>query len=246
MLGKAGDAGARPGMRFGENGMHITDVEILEVAIDDEAIANLLGDAQHDAVQSNIRLISAQRGLDVAKKQEAIARETAVAQAETRRKLTELEIESIAARFRVALASVQGELDEAKAREAAAVAKNAAVDVDHKANLRRSDEIESAQLMIAKSRQALALEALAAEVDAVVKRFGAAQGGFSEALLALSSRETLAKVAEAMSVQSFVGGKTLTDVIDKVFAGTPLAGIMDKVKDRVSGGNGEHKLPAGT
>ncbi len=40
-----------------------------------------------------------------------------------------------------------------------------------------------------------------------------------------------------MSVQAFVGGKTLTDVIDKVFAGTPLAGIMDKVKSR-TGSNG--------
>jgi hypothetical protein len=85
----------------------------------------------------------------------------------------------------------------------------------------------------------LALEALAAEVDAVVKRFGAAQGGFSEALLALSSRETLAKVAEAMSVQAFVGGKTVVDVIDKVFAGTPLAGLLDKVKHRSAGANGE-------
>ncbi|KAB2898706.1 MAG: hypothetical protein F9K40_11120, partial [Kofleriaceae bacterium] len=222
MLGRVketGDGGARPGMHFAENGMHVTDVEILEVSIDDEAIASLLGDAQHDAVQSNIKLLSAQRGLDVAKKQEVIARETAVAQAETRRKLTELEIEAIAARFRVALATVEGELEEAKGREAAAVARNAAVDVDHKANLRRSDEIEAAQLAVARGRQALALEALAAEVEAVVKRFEAAQGGFSEALLALSSRETLAKVAEAMSVQSFVGGKTLTDVIDKVFAG---------------------------
>ncbi len=246
MLGKAEKSDkpdkpdvVRPGMRFPENGMHVTDVEVLEVSIDDEAISNLLGDAQHDAVQSNIKLIGAQRGLEVVKKQENIARETAIAQAETRRKLAELEIEAIAARFRVALAGVQGELDEAKAREGAAVARNAAVDVDHKANLRRSDEIEAAALTTARGRQTLALEALAAEVSAVVQRFEAAQGGFSEALLALSSRETLAKVAEAMSVQSFVGGKTLTDVIDKVFAGTPLAGLMDKVKDRVVGGNGE-------
>jgi hypothetical protein len=69
-----------------------------------------------------------------------------------------------------------------------------------------------------------------------VQRFGAAQGGFSEALLALSNHELLAKVAEAMSVQAFVGGKTLTDVIDKVFAGTPLAGVMERVKARVGNG----------
>ena len=239
MLGKAGDGGARTGMRFAENGMRITDVEILEVAIDDEAIAELLNHAQHEAVQSNITLLRAQRGLDVTRRQEQIARETADAQAETKRKLTELEIEQLGARMRVVLAQLHGELDEAKARQATAVASNAAVDVDHQAGLARQRATEEASLAATRARQVLALEALAAEVDAVVKRFGAAQGGFSEALLALSSRETLAKVAEAMSVQAFVGGKTVVDVIDKVFAGTPLAGLLDKVKHRSAGANGE-------
>jgi major vault protein len=190
-------------------------------------------------VQSNITLLRAQRGLDVTRRQEQIARETADAQAETKRKLTELEIEQLGARMRVALAQLHGELDEAKARQATAVASNAAVDVDHQAGLARQRATEEASLAATRARQVLALEALAAEVDAVVKRFGAAQGGFSEALLALSSRETLAKVAEAMSVQAFVGGKTVVDVIDKVFAGTPLAGLLDKVKHRSAGANGE-------
>ena len=240
MLGKAGDGGARPGMRFAENGMHITDVEILEVRIDDEAIAELLGQAQHEAVQSNITLLRAQRGLEVARRQEQIARDTADAHAETQRKLTELEIEQVAARARIALAQIKAELDEAKAKETTAAARNAALDVDHRAALARQTATEDASVAATRARQTLALEALATEVDAVVKRFGAAQGGFSEALLALSSREVLAKVAEAMSVQAFVGGKTVVDVIDKVFAGTPLAGLLDKVKDRSAGGsNGE-------
>ena len=63
-------------------------------------------------------------------------------------------------------------------------------------------------------------------------------------MLALGNAEVLAKVAEAMSVQSFVGGKTLTDVIDKVFAGTPLAGVMDKVKAKTTPTNGKPALPA--
>ena len=75
------------------------------------------------------------------------------------------------------------------------------------------------------------LEALRAEVDAAVAAVRRGAGRASrEALLALGNHEVLAKVAEAMSVQTFVGGKTLTDVIDKVFAGTPLAGVMDRVK----------------
>jgi len=49
------------------------------------------------------------------------------------------------------------------------------------------------------------------------------------------------KIAEAMSVQQFVGGKSLTDVIDKVFAGTPLAGLLDRVKTTPATANGGNR-----
>ena len=230
ILGRSDEKGARPGMRFPENGMRVTDVEILDVRIDDKAIATLLGQAQHEAVQSNIAVLRARRGLDMTEKQEAIARGEAEARAETAKRLAELEVSATADRLRVALATVQAELDQAEAQQQAALARNAVADTEHAARLAREKSAAELDTQIQTAKQALVLAALEAEVKAAVARFGAAQGGFSEALLALSNREVLAKVAEAMSVQSFVGGKTLTDVIDKVFAGTPLAGIMDKVK----------------
>jgi major vault protein len=242
ILGKPDEKGKRAGMLFHENGMRISDVEILGVTIDDEDIAGLLGDAQHEAVQSNIALLRARRGLEMTEKKEAIARGEADARAETARKLAELEVAATTDRLRVALAAVQAELQEAEAQKAAAVARNAVLDADHTATLARHKATTDLETATRAAHQQLVLEALKAEVEAAVQRFGAAQGGFSEALLALSNQETLAKVAEAMSVQSFVGGKTLTDVIDKVFAGTPLAGLMDRVKTRATNG---HALPAG-
>ncbi len=225
-----GTAEQRIGMQFPENGMHVTDVEVLGATIDDEGIAALLGDAQHEAVESNIMVLRAQRGLELTAKREAISRGEADARAETARRLAELEVAATTDRLRVAMAQIQAELDQAAAHKQAAVARNAIADVDHAAGLARQKQASELETSIEAAHQALVLQALKAEVDNAVARFGAAQGGFSEALLALSNHEVLAKVAEAMSVQSFVGGKTLTDVIDKVFAGTPLAGLMDKVK----------------
>ena len=246
ILGKPDDKGARAGMRFAENGMRVTDVEILDVRIDDKAIATLLGQAQHEAVQSNIAILRARRGLEMTEKQEAIARGEAEARAETAKRLAELEVAASADRLRVALATVQAELEQAEAQKHAAIAKNAVADAEHAARLAREQAAAALESQIQAARQKLTLEALEAEVNAAVARFGAAQGGFSEALLALSNREVLAKVAEAMSVQSFVGGKTLTDVIDKVFAGTPLAGMMDRVKTKVANGNGHAPPPTTT
>ncbi len=227
---------ARPGMKFDENGMRVTDVEVLEVTIDDDDIAELLGDAQHEAVQSNIALLRARRGLEMTEKKEVIARGEAEARAATANKLAELEISATADRLRVALASVEAELEQAEAQKRAAIARNAVTDTEHASELARQKAASALDTETRAAHQALVLEALKAEVEAAVQRFGAAQGGFSEALLALSNQETLAKVAEAMSVQSFVGGKTLTDVIDRVFAGTPLAGLMDRVKTRATNG----------
>jgi len=49
LLGRASDDKApRPGMRFEENGMHVTDVEVLGVLIDDAKISALLNQAQHE------------------------------------------------------------------------------------------------------------------------------------------------------------------------------------------------------
>ena len=242
ILGKPNADAKRAGMAFVENGMHVTDVEILDVTIDDEDIAALLSDAQHEAVQANITVLRAQRGLELTAKREAIMRGEADARAETARRLAELEVGATTDKLRVALATVAAELETTAAQQQATVARNALADTEHQAQLARRKATSHLDNEIAAAKQALILDALKAEVDAAVARFGAAQGGFSEALLALGNHEVLTKVAEAMSVQAFVGGKTLTDVIDKVFAGTPLAGVMDKVKAKVANG---HALPAG-
>jgi major vault protein len=248
ILGRPNDKdekGGREGMKFKENGMRISDVEIQAVEIEDEDIASLLGEAQHEAVQGNIALLRARRGLEMTTQTEAITRGEAEARAETAKKLAELEVAATADRLRVALATVQCELEHAEAQKQTAIARNAVADTDHAAGLARQKAAAELDTSVRAAHQALVLDALKAEVDAAVQRFGAAQGGFSEALLALSNQETLAKVAEAMSVQAFVGGKTLTDVIDKVFAGTPLAGMMDRVKTRTTmNGDAKHALPS--
>jgi major vault protein len=230
LLGGAVEGGGRPGMVFAENGMHVTDVEVLQVEIGDENIARLLNLAQHEAVESNIGLLRANRTLEVTQRQEEIARHTAEARAETARRLSELGVDEAGNRLRVALAALESEIQQREAQKRVAQATAETDGVTHEAGLSRERAAAQLRRESLEAEQTLRLVALKAEVEATVARFEAAQGGFSEALLALSSHEVLVKVAEAMSVQQFVGGKSLTDVIDKVFAGTPLAGLLDRVK----------------
>ena len=240
ILGKASDGDVRPGMRFEENGAHITDVEVLEVEIDDGRIAELMNQAQHEAVESNITLLRENRSLEVTRRREEIRREEAAARSETAGKLSELEIAGVAAKLSVVMAAIDSETKQHAERQKANEAKVAAVAVEHTAQLARERATAEQRQELAQTDQTLRLAALKAEVEATVARFEAAQGGFSESLLALSNHEVLVKVAEAMSVQQIIGGKNLTDVVDKVFAGTPLQGVLDRVK-----ANAPTRLPSG-
>lgn len=240
LLGKVVEGAPRTGMFFPENGMHVTDVEVLGVEIGDPQIANLLSAAELETMQSHITLSRARRNLDVVREQESIRQADAEARSETTRKLSELESRDIAARLAVVLSSVAAEVKEQEERRLAVVARNAASDVGHHAELARRKATADLNHGVEEQAQALRLAALRAEVEAAVSRFGAAQPGFSEALLALSSQEALVKIADAMSVQNFVGGKTLTDVIDRVFAGTPMEALARRLTERAgANANGE-------
>ena len=198
--------------------------------------------AELETMQSHISLSRARRNLEVVREQESLRQRDAEARSESTTKLAELETRDMTARLVVVLASVAGEIKEHEERKLAVVARNAASDVGHHAELARKQATADQNLRVEAQAQSLKLEALRAEVEAAVARFGAAQPGFSEALLALSSQEALIKIADAMSVQSFVGGKTLTDVIDRVFAGTPLESLARRLAARAgagSGGSGE-------
>jgi major vault protein len=243
ILGKSDDKGGRPGMRFAENGMRITDVEVLAVVIGDDGIAQLLNQAQHEAVESNITLLRAQRALEVTRRQEEINQKSAEAVTATKKRMAELEVEELAARIRVVLSQIEAEIRQHEERKKAVVAKNAIADADQQARLLRDKAEAELRLAVARDEQALRLEALVAEARSVIERFQAAQGGFSEALLALSNHDTLVKLAEAMSVQSFIGGKTLTDVIDRVFSGTPLEGVLARVKSKATTNGDTKTLP---
>jgi major vault protein len=79
ILGKKEDGGERAGMSF-ENGARIKDVEVLKVDIQDRSIQNLLDQAQHQVVQTNIELAQAKRDLEVTVQHEKIAQDKAQAQ----------------------------------------------------------------------------------------------------------------------------------------------------------------------
>lgn len=217
------------GMKFDSNGMVVTDVEVLSVLIADESIRNLLDRSQTEVVRTDIELATLRRGLEVVEEKEHISRQSEEARAETTKLKNQLETELAASALAVTLAKLGNQLQTvAKEKEARAAAEELS-DFTHNANLVRQRKTNEQQLELAQIAQTQAIELLKIEAETIVQRFQAASGGFTEALLALTNNETMVKVAEAWSLQKVVGGDSVSDALAKVFQGTPLAGLMNRM-----------------
>lgn len=221
-------------MRFEENGMNIVDVEVLDVQIQDAAVAKLLSDSQRLAVQSNIQLAQATRTLDFTKRQELINREIAEATTATRKRNLELEKEVVTAELVVQLAKISSEIDRVKNTQLMQDEKEALNAITHNAELTRTENASKLQLEINRENQDTQIALLKEQTEATLKRFAAVQGGLSEALLSLSSQETLVKMAQAHSVQTILGGESVVDVLTQIFKGGALEGVMAKLQTKIA------------
>jgi major vault protein len=241
ILGKKVAKGARDGMLFEENGMLITDVEVLEVKIKDERIRKLLESSQFDAVSSSIELSAAERRLETTRAKERISREEQDARAETQRHGLQLETEGTAAQLAAVVAKLDALRQENEKRRETQQQVESLEDLKVEAALGRERRREEQALAQERERLELKLTQLKEETAAVVARFAASQAGFSEALLVLSNNELLTKVSEALSVQKIVGGQNFAEAVGKLFENTPLAPIMARAVE----GSGAKRLTNG-
>ncbi len=247
ILGRPLEGGERPGMSFEENGMRVTDVDVLGIQIDNDSIRDMLTKAQYGVVAGNIQVAQLAKSLEVTKRKEEIAREQAETEAETVKRKQELVVEAVAQELAVSLSRINSELETSDRRKAAEAEKQNVVDVTHNAELARNKASAAQAQNIEEAKTTLRIRELVAEAEATVKRFEVAQHGFSEALLALGNQETLAKIAQAVSVQNLVGGRNFADILGKLFAGSPIEKVLTKITERAGttndDGAGKRSIP---
>jgi major vault protein len=237
--------GKRPGMFFEDNGMRVDEVEILGIDIEDQKIAKILDEAQHAVVTSNIDLRKAEKELEVTTKKEEISRKKLSAEWLTQQEKNRLEKEKLDAKTTLAQATFEADKANADKEKVTKEAVEAVADLVAQRKLARDKSSAEQATALAKENDALVIAKEKAITENVVERFKSAQVGFSEACVALSQRETLTRVAEAMSVQQFIGGNSLAEVLLKVL-GNDLSSLIKKADERGSAGpaNGP-SIPAG-
>jgi len=222
---KPEDGSPRPGMAFEENSMRVYDVEVLSVQIGDASINKLLTQAQHEAVESSIALGRSNRRLAATQAQEEINRKEMASREKTAEHRAKIVVDGIKRDLKSQLESILSQTSQATARVDVQKAENLVVWESHEADMSRRQAKADADFANRARMNSLDTDWLGAQTNAEVAKLEAFKDGFSEALTALNDKDTLVKVAKALSVQTALGGNDLADTVNKMLGGTKLASV---------------------
>lgn len=218
VLGETKEGAGRSGMLFVDNGMKIVDVDVLSVEIQDQDIHDLLDETQREVITNAIAAERASATLMLTRHKEDIERKLTDEKAATFHHAVEIAIKKAEATLREL--GEQRKIQQAKDETAKFVVE---------AQLAREQLAQEHSLAKAKADQILKLEMLGAETAAIVARFEKVSPGFTEALLALKDASVVEKVAQALSVQTFLGDQNVAEVFKRAFSGTTLEGAFSRI-----------------
>ncbi len=216
----------RPGMTFEENGMHVYDVEVLELMIGDREISQQLIQAQHQAVRDSLQISRERRQLDQARQSEHIAQEIEQIRAVTARKKLELQAEQVVKELTVTLARIESENKAAEKRLEAEKAKQVVTDAEHDANLARARRTHDQELALKKVEIEQELHRIVEEAKVVTERSKAFTPELITALQVFADKALVTKMAETMAPLAILGGKSVSEALGDLLRGTGAEGIL--------------------
>jgi hypothetical protein len=91
---------------------------------------------------------------------------------------------------------------------------------------------EAAVLQKREAEARLELDTLRAETEELVKRAGAIDKNLSAALITLSDQSLISDMVKTAGAQSMLTGMNVTDVLSKLFVGTPLQAPLEALAAR--------------
>jgi major vault protein len=253
ILGERAAGGGRPGRPFPENGMTVTEVEVLSADIVDPKIAALMQRVQSEFVELQIGDRQAQEALTSARLRADVERqrmELAAAAKDREAKLAELVrgLVHVAAIARLsdeeALATERQALGDA--REAAALAarieraskegeaERAALKRDAEARAASRRVEDEAAVETQRKLRDLEVVLIQAQSVATVAERQAVQAGLVEALTALGDKALLAEVAHNMNLVSLFKGKDVGQILAEVLGGTPVIPTLQALRAKFS------------
>lgn len=219
---KQTEDGKRIGWTFAENGMHIYEVEVLDIELLDKEIQTLLFKAKHDEIRQNLLLTNRQRELSFTESNELIARKISFTQSETKQQLVDLEKTEAAKRLEYDLLKLEAEF-KVQQGEMKALLDEQAKQLDiNSLKLQRDKETQELQLAMSERLLQQRITELQANAQAVIDKAHAVSPDLIAALQAFGDKALAEKMAQSMSPLSILGGKSIAEVFSNLLKGTIL------------------------
>lgn len=227
VLGKASEKTERKGRSFGENGMKIYDVEVLELHIGDNNIARMLTSNQHDIVKQNLNIMKLSKDLEYSTKQEEIRRKELDERVKTSNKSTEVSLKEEENSKKVRETELKNEIDLDTTELIAKETKQKTLDKITSAELSRKATFKDMETRVQKERSEIA-------INEIEKQLAAIQPGLIEALMVngnVKFAETLAKNLKAQNgglASLLSGGGGFQELLETI-KGSPLEPKIKKL-----------------
>lgn len=232
ILGKTVDGSERKGLVFRENSMRVYDVDVLEIKIEAQDIANLLEGAQLQALKSTLQVAAKERELDTTTRIEGFERKIAEEKAATVSAKIGLEVEQVKKQLEKNLADLASKNKQEEERLEAEQNRQGTIDTISVSTLARRKAEEEQRIALTKQEIEQELDKLRQETEEIVKRAGAVDDKLIAALQAFGDKALMEKTAEAMAPLAIFRNSGVLEVFAGLLKGTPLADVLSKLSNR--------------
>lgn len=222
------DSARFEGRRFNENGMVITDVEVLRVAPDAE-VAEILEDHQGEMIRNAIELSDAEQRQAVAKKLadatrtiSKIEHDAEMYKLELRTDTYKKQAEQEAEEARLSAEAQLQKLKDSKARQAL-------LDSINDSEIARQEKLNQSELDQKKKLVELEKEQRDAYAAAFKIMMEALSPQLASSIEYAANTNMLADVAQSLSPLAIVGNTSIADTANKLLKGTALEGILNRI-----------------
>jgi major vault protein len=208
---------------FPENGMDVYDVEVLGTTIADARIADLLKNAQQQAVQNAINLASEEANLVTTRQRTEI--QTEVAKLEHGLEITKLNLDAKVTEreAEITMERLQDDIEQTVARMTAKVEEQNALNTIAEATLTRRKADEGYTLELEQER-----------ADIFKTKFEAITPDLIAAMNTLGQTEFATKLATAVAPLALHEQTGLGTTLERVFKGTALEGILNNLQGKAA------------
>ena len=214
--------------KFMENGMQISDVEVLSISIEAN-IQALMDEHQEEVVSRSLELAAAQASAETEREIVALNREKVELAEQYAQYKAQLEADTRTKQFELAIAAQKAKDEEDKRKYQ--IEQDIQLIKDAIADAERARKEKDNDLELAHKKQMFELEATreAAAAEAMRTVLAALGPDLAAALRAQGNQDIVGKIAESIAPYAIAGGKPVSRAVSELLRGTTLESVLEDI-----------------